>query len=499
MLTLDEALQIALVQNYALRESRLNVENADAQIREGWGQLYPQISAASDYTRNLKSANPFAGSAAGGLFEGLGFLGWLSFNEQARTDSDPATDPIPYIEFLQRQQQGLEQAGIQLSTGGNPFAIPNQFVSGISVTQKVFDMRAFLGASGASRYLRDLSESQFDRQEQLLIDQVKQVFYQSLLAKEQARVVSASVTRTQATLDEVARQVSQGITPKFQRLSAEVELANLETELVQAENQASTSLDNLKMTLGIPMNQTVGIRGTLEAEAPGPYLNVAVEGAVDLATRRRPDLQQADINVGLMGLQRKAERATAYPTLDAFANFNYIGNVPDNRTFTLSDPTDPFQFSQGQNGFFSQAYWDQSYSVGLRVRWTIFNGFQTRARVQQRQIALQQAEIQREELTQSIRLEVEQALRNLEAARQRITSQERNVERAELNYEYVRTRLREGVADRLEERDASGLLDQSRINYLQAVHDYLIARTAFETAVGMPINGTTGNTDLTSN
>jgi outer membrane protein TolC len=227
MLTLDEALQIALVQNYALRESRLNVENADAQIREGWGQLYPQISAASDYTRNLKSANPFAGSAAGGLFEGLGFLGWLSFNEQARTDSDPATDPIPYIEFLQRQQQGLEQAGIQLSTGGNPFAIPNQFVSGISVTQKVFDMRAFLGASGASRYLRDLSESQFDRQEQLLIDQVKQVFYQSLLAKEQARVVSASVTRTQATLDEVARQVSQGITPKFQRLSAEFEMANL--------------------------------------------------------------------------------------------------------------------------------------------------------------------------------------------------------------------------------------------------------------------------------
>jgi outer membrane protein TolC len=253
------------------------------------------------------------------------------------------------------------------------------------------------------------------------------------------------------------------------------------------------------MTMGIPMNQTVGIRGTLVAEAPGPYLNVAVEGAVDLATRRRPDLQQADINVGLMDIQRKVERATAYPTLDAFANFNYIGNVPDNRTFTLSDPTDPFQFSQGQNGFFSQAYWDQSYSVGLRVRWTIFNGFQTRARVQQRQIALQQAEIQREELTQSIRLEVEQALRNLEAARQRITSQERNVERAELNYEYVRTRLREGVADRLEERDASGLLDQSRINYLQAVPDYLIARTAFETAVGMPINGTTGNTDLTSN
>ena len=65
-LTLDEALQIALVHNYAMRLERLNVEQGSAQVREAWGEAWPLIDVTSSYTRNLKSANPFAGSEAGG-------------------------------------------------------------------------------------------------------------------------------------------------------------------------------------------------------------------------------------------------------------------------------------------------------------------------------------------------------------------------------------------------------------------------------------------------
>ena len=72
-LTLDEAVQIALVQNYTVRNRRLDVTNASAQVREAWGQVMPQVDASASYTRNLKTANPFAGSEAGGLFALLKF------------------------------------------------------------------------------------------------------------------------------------------------------------------------------------------------------------------------------------------------------------------------------------------------------------------------------------------------------------------------------------------------------------------------------------------
>lgn len=500
-LTLDEAVQIALVQNYTVRNRRLDVTNASAQVREAWGQVMPQVDASASYTRNLKTANPFAGSEAGGLFASFGFIDWLSYNEQARTDEDPGTTPISFGEFQDRRQQGLADAGAALGgDSGNPFGVDNQFNNGISVSQTLYNGSAFAAIAGAQR-LKDVNQLGADRQEQLLIDQVRQAFYQALLAQEQARVVAQSVQRTQETLDEVSRRVAQGTMPKFQRLSTEVELANQETQLVQTQNQAALALDNLKLALAIPVERPVRLRGTLDVPDAGRYQQVALQNAVSTALDRRPDVQQARIAVELRQIDKNITRSQYFPNLSAFANFNYTGQVPDDRSVVLSDPNapdDPFSFTTDTRGFFSSSYWNPSVNVGLRLSWNIFNGFQTTARMQQREVAVQRAQLEREQLEQSVSVEVERALRNLETAAQRISSQERNVERAELNYDYADTRVQEGVSSQLELREASDQLDQSRLNYLQAVHDYLVAQSGFETAIGMPM-AQPENLNLTSN
>ena len=485
-LTLDEAIQIALVNNYAIRNNRLDVDNAQAQIREAWSDVMPQVDVSSSYTRNLKTANPFAGSEAGNIFSTLGFVGWLSFNEDARGDGDPVTIPITFDEYQDRLFEGLDQAGVVRGNDNNPFGVENQFQSGINITQTLFSGSALAAITGAKR-LKLAFQRGVDRQEQLLIDQVRQSFYQTLLAQEQAKVSVQSVARTRRTRNETARRVSQGVAPKFQRLSAEVQLANLETQLVQIQNQSASALDNLKFTLGIPIEQPVQLRGALEADDYNPYRMISVQDAFSLAVERRPDLEQAHLNIELRKIDKNISRSDYLPHLSTFANFSYIGSVPDSRTFTTSDSDDPFSFSVGENDFFSSSYWQPSVNVGFRMTWNLFNGFRTSAQVQQRQIAVERAKIELTQLQQSVRLEVETALRNLETAQQRIRSQQKNVVNAELNYTYASTRLHEGVATPLEERDASDQLDQSRLNYLQAVHDYLVARSAFETAMGMPL------------
>ena len=70
-LTLDEAIQIALVNNYALQETRMDAALAHADVRTAWSATMPRVDASSGYTRNLRTANPFAGSAAGDFFFGL--------------------------------------------------------------------------------------------------------------------------------------------------------------------------------------------------------------------------------------------------------------------------------------------------------------------------------------------------------------------------------------------------------------------------------------------
>ncbi|NBC19063.1 MAG: TolC family protein [Bacteroidetes bacterium] len=480
---------------------RLDVDNANAQVREAWGQVMPQVDASASYTRNLKTANPFAGSEAGGLFESFGFIDWLAFNERARTDDDPASAPISFGEFQERQRQGLAEAGAALGgDGGNPFGVDNQFSSGISISQTLYNGSAFAAIAGAQR-LKDVNQLGADRQEQVLIDQVRQGFYRALLAQEQARVVAQRVQRTRETFDEVSRRVAQGTVPKFQRLSTEVDLANQETQLVQSQNQAALALDNLKQVLAIPVEQSLTLRGALDVPDPTRYQQVSLQNAVTTALDRRPDVQQAQVAVELREIDKNITRSQYFPNLSAFANFNYTGQVPDDRSVVLSDPAapdDPFSFTTDTRGFFSSSYWNPSVNVGLRFSWNIFNGFQTTARMQQREVAVQRAQVEREQLEQAVSLEVERALRDLQAAAQRIRSQERNVERAELNYEYADTRVQEGVSSQLELREASDQLDQSRLNYLQAVHDYLVARSSFETAIGLPM-AQPDNLNLTSN
>jgi hypothetical protein len=47
--------------------------------------------------------------------------------------------------------------------------------------------------------------------------------------------------------------------------------------------------------------------------------------------------------------------------------------------------------------------------------------------------------------------------------------------------------LQEGVGTPLEERQASSLLDESRLNYLSAVFDYKTAISRYEKATGKPV------------
>jgi outer membrane protein TolC len=125
--------------------------------------------------------------------------------------------------------------------------------------------------------------------------------------------------------------------------------------------------------------------------------------------------------------------------------------------------------------------------VGLNLSWNLFNGFQTTARMQQDAISVQRAELQYEQLQRAVELEVSRALRTLETARQRIQSQKQTLQVAETNYEYTAERVGEGVSSQVELRQASDQLDQTRLNYLNAVFDYLVARSDLETAIGRPL------------
>jgi outer membrane protein TolC len=501
-LTVNDAIRVALEKNFDVRGAKLDVRNADAQVREAWGQVLPQVDVNAGYTRNVLNANPFAGSDVSAIFGGGNRSDWVAFNEDRRLDGDPTTEPISYDEFLQRQRRSAEQAGVNLGGGSdNPFGVDNEFQTGVQVTQTLYNGSAFAAISGAEQF-KAVTRFALDRQMQVVSNEVYEAYYRALLAEERARVVKQRVERTRQTLQEISTQVAQGVTAKYQRLSAEVDLSNARTELIDAENQADLALESLKNTLGLSPDAPIELAGRLDAPRQDDFLQISATRAVDRAMNQRPDLERARLNVELEQIRRKTTRSQYLPRVSAVANFNYTGRVPDDRTIVNTtnpqDPTDPFFYEQSTLGFFNDSYWNPSVSVGLNLTWNLFNGFQTTARMQQDAISIQQAEVQLDRLQRGVELEVSRAMRTLETARERIQSQQQTLEVAETNYEYTAERVEEGVSSQVELRQASDQLDQTRLNYLNAVFDYLVARSDLETALGRPLTEASARYQMTS-
>ena len=484
-MTLDDAVAIALQQGYAIRVAELGVANSQAQVREAYGSLYPRVDATSQYSRNVVQANPFAGSSAGNIFSGLGSIGWLQFNEQARTDGDPNTNPISLQEYFQRVESGQQAAGFTPSDGSNPFGTDNSFTNSLAISQPIYSGVALAAVKGA-RALVEINEAAVEQERDEIIHQVRQAYYGAVLAQEQLAVQQASAERARSTSRDASLLVAQGVRPKLERLNAEVDLANTETQVVTAQAQAQSAVDRLLLTLGLPVTTPVRLVGDLDVPPPSVFRTVGLAAAAEQALDLRPDVRQSELAVYLQGVQRNITRAAMQPSLSAFANLSYNANVPDDRSFvTNPDPTDPFTFETGSTGFFSDAYWQPAVTVGLRLNWTLFDGFQTRYRAQQDLIAQQQAEVQLEQARNNARLEVAAALRDLESAQIRLTSQQRTVTTAETAYQFASERLEEGVASQVDVRVASQNLDLARLNYLQAVYDALVARSNYERSTGV--------------
>lgn len=464
-LTLAEALEIALVRSYTLRQAAENLEVAKAQTRQAWGTIYPSLDLSASYQRNIVAPNPFAGSSAGNTFS---VLGWLISNELARTD--PGTGLIV---------QPLDQYLAGLPPSGNPFLIENQFRAGLTLNQILYNGSAF-AAIRSSKLLTQASEAGLDREAQRAVHDAARAFYGTLLAEAQAKVLEASVNRAREASEEAKERVLRGVAPELDRLSAEVELANQETQLLEAGLARRDAEDRLKLVLGFPPQQEIELSGEIRGPPEDRPAVPEEAEAVKEALAHRPDYSQAQIAVQIYEADEEITSARYLPLLSGFVNLGLVGSVPDDRAIRdmLGQPTGESE------GFFSSAYWFGDLNLGVRLSWNLFDGFRTTGELEQKEAETRRARVQTEQLAAVIRGEIRSAIRSLKGATERIEAQSRNVSRAELNYEHAEARVREGVATPLELRSASAQLDATRLSHLRALHDYEVATIDYQIALG---------------
>jgi outer membrane protein TolC len=336
----------------------------------------------------------------------------------------------------------------------------NSYLSAISLQMPLFSWNIYAGIRSALKG-KSLAEQAYKSVTLKTIADVKKAFYGALLARENYKITKMRVDLAQDNLKNVEKMYRQGIASEYDYISAQVQYQNLLPLLIQAENNLELAKNALKLVLGIDVKEDIEIEGEMKVDSL-----IGVDYATSLKDlyEKNPDLKQAELQVELSREIVSLEVSGHLPSLFLTGNLQYQAQAND------------FNFNQYR--------WIRTTFIGLQIQIPIFNGFGTRARVDQAQASLQQA-IERLNFTkQALENELKNTIYRIEQSGRRIESQKRAVELAELGYKIARKRFESGVGTQLEVSNAEVNLAQARLNYLQAIYDYLIAMSDLEKLTG---------------
>ena len=424
-LSLDEAIDLALSENPTVKVADLEIERYDYVRKETLGNLYPSLSVSGTYTRAIVKTEISKG---------------LSFGAD-NTIAASADIALPLIVPSVWRTARLNQ---------------------IEMENAVESARA----------------SRID-----LVNSVKKGYYNILLAQQSLAVLKASEANVQQTVDDTRLQYEHGLASEYDLITAEVQLSNLQPSIIQTTNSIDVAKRLLKMYMSLPDNVDIELEGSLD-----DFRDAVLSGNDGLSTdiSQNSALRQLDIQADMLEQQLKVAQTSRMPTLSAFGSVSISGNDMERLNFgAMTGGSDGSTSTPGttesvKNSF----YWQHPISAGIQLSIPIFSGFRNTNKLKQIRNSMAQLDLQRIYLQQSTEVEVRSSINDLLTARETMFANEKTVQQAQKAYDISNTRYKAGAGTILELNTSELALTQARLNYSQAIYDYLSAKADYDRIVG---------------
>lgn len=173
-----------------------------------------------------------------------------------------------------------------------------------------------------------VGESQFAQQVITTVTQVATDYWELVYARENVKVEQVAVAADQQLYENNKKQLEIGTMAPLDVITAQSQLATDQQALVQA--QTTQLLDETTLLVAITKDplaaplQGVEIIPTTTIFNPANE-NITLQDAVKEAWQKRPELQQAGLNLKNAGVEVKATRNLLLPTLNLFGSYSTTG------------------------------------------------------------------------------------------------------------------------------------------------------------------------------
>lgn len=311
---------------------------------------------------------------------------------------------------------------------------------------------------------RDAADLTLEATRQGIKEQTTAAYFQILQFRNLIQVNKEAVDTLQAHLDNVNAQYRVGTVAKSDVLRSQVELANQQQALVNAQNNYDIAVATFNNIVGLPTDTIVDAKEDLSYTK----YDISLPRCTDYALIHRPDGLAAERAWKRAEASMKAAKGGYRPQVNAVVARQWVGDEPFNTTLrtTSTDGT----------------------TAGLSASWSIFDNNVTEAQVQQAKAAMRKAEQVLYQTQESIQLDVRSAYLNLIAAEQNIHTTKVAVDQAQEDYKIAQVRYSAGVGTNLDVMDAEEKLIETQTTYITALYNYNTSKAALDHAMGLKVD-----------
>lgn len=310
---LQTARQMGLERNPQIKLAREAISKSRAKASESFGGLLPSLSIAANYQRAWE---------------------------------------LPTVFFDNPEPTGPDKISFKMGS-------EHTLQSGVQLQQPVFLGGAIWNGYQMARLGASVTESQFESIRQQVLLDITNTYYSVLFAQSLVKVMEEALEVARTNLKQVKDFQTVGKASDFDRLRAEVQVANYQPQLLSAKNNVRLSISRLQALLDLPENREIEVAGTLDYQ-PNPWSQLPVDTLIDLALESRPEVDQLRYQQKMAKKQLQLAWSNLSPQLMFGTSYQYQAQR-DDAAFTEDD-------------FFTS--FNSSFSISI----PLFNGLRNQAK-----------------------------------------------------------------------------------------------------------------------
>jgi outer membrane protein TolC len=354
----------------------------------------------------------------------------------------------------------------QIFGGAAGTFIPVQFGTkfnanyGANFSQLLFDGQVFIALQARSTSL-EMQRKNAALTEENIKANIYKIYYQLSASKTQLNILDVNIERLSKLAHDAEIMYKNGFAEKLDVDKVNVQLNNLQTEKLKANNAVAIGYMGLKMLMGMPVKDSLVLTETInEKDLTG---DVLVENEFQYALRK--DFQYLTTLKKLSEYNVKRYQLSNLPTVSLSG------------AYTKNAQRQKFDFFEGGNWFTTSFF-------NLNVSLPIFNGGATMAKIRRTKIELQQVTNQMDAMKNNIDNEITQAKLNYISSVATVQFQKKNMQLAETVYAQTKKKFETGTGSNTEISASQADLVSAQNNYMNALYSALIAKVDFLKATG---------------